>query len=302
MTGPDLRDLHLANEDLKGRRAPKRPDTARPADSSLARALRALADRQGGPVPAPTERAPCPFSTKPCPEQDVDPADCAGWLYPQGGARRCPVFTQHLTDRTATRMTIGASYTGHTWTDMQTPGPDRATWLKLQAWADTFHDQRRVKHSLLLRGEYGTGKTQATQLLRQTLEAQGHRVTFTDPDTFANALSSKEVSRAQVIREVTQADLLIVDDWGSIDAEWIYTALSDVLTKRDHADLPTVITTNLTLDRLPHYMSGTAHSRFKANFSVYELTQARRPDAGKGQRDEGNAAMRARLQELLRDP
>lgn len=107
---------------------------------------------------------------------------------------------------------------------------------------------------LVLQGVPGTGKTHLAAAIANERRAKGHTAYFvTAPDLLdylrsAYAPDSK-VSYDKVFDAVRTAPLLVLDDLGAHSSTpWAQEKLFQLLNYRYNAALPTVITTNLTLD------------------------------------------------------
>lgn len=109
---------------------------------------------------------------------------------------------------------------------------------------------------LLFEGGYGTGKTHLAAAIGNVRLAEGDTVVFiTAPDLLdqlRNTFSpSSEDSYDNVFERLRTADLLILDDLGAENPSgWALEKLYQLINHRYAGQLPTVITTNLPLERL----------------------------------------------------
>ena len=109
---------------------------------------------------------------------------------------------------------------------------------------------------LLLRGEYGSGKTHlAAAIGNRWLERGGQVLFLTSPDLLDYLRStfgpSSEIGYDQLFQRVRNVSLLVLDDFGTEFATpWAREKLFQLLNHRYVHRLPTVLTTNTDLDEL----------------------------------------------------
>ncbi|MBZ0302694.1 MAG: ATP-binding protein [Anaerolineae bacterium] len=109
---------------------------------------------------------------------------------------------------------------------------------------------------LLLEGTYGCGKTHLAAAIGNTRLAHGDLVLFiTVPDLLDHLRStygpSSEVGYDEMFDRIRGAQMLILDDLGSENpSQWAGEKLFQLLNYRYSHRLPTVITTNVDLDRI----------------------------------------------------
>jgi DNA replication protein DnaC len=108
---------------------------------------------------------------------------------------------------------------------------------------------------LLLEGGYGCGKTHIAAAIANFAVAMGRPTLFiTVPDlldTLRFAFSDPETTFEARFEEVRNADLLVLDDFGTQNATgWAQEKLFQIMNYRYINKLPTVITTNLMLDEI----------------------------------------------------
>ncbi len=111
------------------------------------------------------------------------------------------------------------------------------------------------EHWLLLEGGYGCGKTHLAAAIANYAVATGTPTLFiTVPDlldTLRFAFSDPETTFESRFEEVRNADLLVLDDFGTQNATgWGQEKLFQIMNYRYINKLPTVITTNLILDEI----------------------------------------------------
>ncbi len=107
----------------------------------------------------------------------------------------------------------------------------------------------------MLEGGYGCGKTHIAAAIANFAVAMGTPTLFiTVPDlldTLRFAYSDPETTFEARFEEVRNADLLVLDDFGTQNATgWAQEKLFQIMNYRYINKLPTVITTNLMLDEI----------------------------------------------------
>jgi DNA replication protein DnaC len=108
---------------------------------------------------------------------------------------------------------------------------------------------------LLIEGGYGCGKTHLAAAIANFAVSMGTPTLFiTVPDlldTLRFAFSDPETTFEARFEEVRNADLLVLDDFGTQNATgWAQEKLFQIMNYRYINKLPTVITTNLMLDEI----------------------------------------------------
>ena len=117
-------------------------------------------------------------------------------------------------------------------------------------WVKALRDQRCW---LLIRGDYGSGKTHlAAAIGNRWLERGGQVFFLTSPDLLDHLRSTfgpnSEIGYDALFQEVRNASLLILDDFGTEYAStWAREKLFQLFNHRHIHRLPTVLTTNLSL-------------------------------------------------------
>ncbi|MFQ3660342.1 MAG: ATP-binding protein [Anaerolineae bacterium] len=141
---------------------------------------------------------------------------------------------------------------------------------------------------MLFEGSYGTGKTHLAAAIGNVRLAEGDTVVFiTAPDLLdqlRNTFSaSSEDSYDDVFERLRSADLLILDDLGAENPSgWALEKLYQLINHRYTSQLPTIITTNLPLERL----DGRISSRLR-DVNVVQRIAINAPDF----RDESSTRM-----------
>jgi DNA replication protein DnaC len=161
------------------------------------------------------------------------------------------------------------------------PGEHRAAMLKALAAAQKFtagFAENPYEQGLLLAGEVGTGKTFLAACIANALLAEGVEVLFlVVPDlldslraTFDDHNRGNEMDILDVARDI---QLLIMDDLGAHNySDWVSGRLFSILNHRMNEQLPTIVTTNLTMAEIDTYIGARAASRLTQMCRFYRLT------------------------------
>lgn len=112
-----------------------------------------------------------------------------------------------------------------------------------------------LKGWLLLEGAYGCGKTHLAAAIANAAVQRGVPTLFiTVPDLLDSlrySFSDPTTSYEERFEEIRNADLLVMDDFGTQNATpWAQEKLFQIINSRYINKLPTVITTNLILDEI----------------------------------------------------
>ncbi len=127
-----------------------------------------------------------------------------------------------------------------------------------QAWA--FADS--PDGWLVLTGGVGCGKTHLAAAIKNLRDDQGYQTLFkTAPDLLdylrATYAPDSNVTYDRGFDAIRNAEVLILDDYGAHSSTpWAEEKLFQLLNYRFNARLPTVITTNQSLDRVPPAAAG----------------------------------------------
>lgn len=126
----------------------------------------------------------------------------------------------------------------------------------LQATREITEDFARAPQGwLLMEGGYGCGKTHIAAAIANFAVSMGRPTLFiTVPDlldTLRFSYNDPETTFEARFEEVRNADLLVLDDFGTQNATgWAQEKLFQIMNYRYINKLPTVITTNLMLDEI----------------------------------------------------
>lgn len=152
---------------------------------------------------------------------------------------------EHLADKTFDTFNLEGIAAGH----QQNLS---AAFQRAQAYAESPDTW------LVIMGGYGSGKTHLAAAIANYQLEQGNRVLFvTAPDLLDHLRSSfgltgyDEESYSSRFEEIRDVPLLILDDLGiESPTPWATEKLYQIINHRYNAKLPTIITTNHTLDEL----------------------------------------------------
>ncbi len=109
---------------------------------------------------------------------------------------------------------------------------------------------------LLLQGGYGCGKTHLAAAIANAQLAAGHLVMFVNAPDLLDHLRvtfgpGSEISYDEQFERIRNIPLLVIDDLGAESpTQWAQEKLYQLFNHRYNAVLPTVITTNIELDRI----------------------------------------------------
>lgn len=139
-------------------------------------------------------------------------------------------------------------------------------------------------HNLYFWGDVGTGKSYLSKILVAAFLQEGKWVEFRDCSECFSLFEELRILKqsfyheekeekmnllADEIEDIFQADLLVLDDLGKESTEKRYTLeyLLDLLNFRIEKNLPTVITSNLSLSDLHEHFDERLSSRLQAHFT-----------------------------------
>lgn len=123
-------------------------------------------------------------------------------------------------------------------------------------YVENFKRMKQENVGLLIYGIPGNGKTYATCCIANALIEKGTPVICVGINSILQRIQSTYNSygregESNIIRSFTNADLLIIDDLGvEQKTEWSVTRIYNIIDSRYRNGLPTIITTNLSLNEL----------------------------------------------------
>ena len=139
-----------------------------------------------------------------------------------------------------------------------------SAFKKATAYANSENLFSDPKNSLLFVGGTGTGKTHLAAAIANNLVEKSVQARF---GTFQNHLDEikKEFDQSgqkHYLDDIKGVPMLVIDDLGKeLKTDWTQSVLYDLINYRYEHLLPTVITTNLTVDELTNHCGGAVWSR-----------------------------------------
>ncbi len=142
-------------------------------------------------------------------------------------------------------------------------------------FVDHFGGKDSVKN-LLLYGSAGLGKTFLTNCIANELIESCHSVICLSAielfNTYSKSEFNKEPGNDELVQEITDCDLLIIDDLGTeLTNSFTNSRLFFCINDRILKDKSTIISTNLTLDKLREQYSDRIFSRIIHSYKTLKF-------------------------------
>ena len=160
-------------------------------------------------------------------------------------------------ERMQHRAGMGSRERRKTFSDLEQTPDNYAAIMAAKKYAQSYiNRETRRKPSLFICGDLGTGKTHLAAAMANEIIENGRPVkyaTFTQmtQEIRAAFYSESKETEAETVRKYKTAALLFLDDLGKEKAtEWSLAKLFELIDSRYSNGLPTVITSNYTLDQL----------------------------------------------------
>ena len=132
--------------------------------------------------------------------------------------------------------------------------------------------------SLLLYGMTGLGKTHLSLAIAGKAVEAGHGVIYTSAQNLFNRLEREKFGRAEdnnTEQSILDCDLLIIDDLGAeFSTQFTVSALYNIINCRDLEGKPTIISTNLSPEKLKDTYSDRIASRILSNYVILQFDGA----------------------------
>lgn len=139
-------------------------------------------------------------------------------------------------------------------------------------------DFSKSSPSLLLYGMTGLGKTHLSLAIAGKAVEAGHGVIYTTAQNLFNRLEREKFGRGEngnTEQSVLDCDLLIIDDLGTeFSTQFTLSALYNIVNCRDLEGRPTIISTNLTPERIKETYSDRIASRILSNYTMLKFEGA----------------------------
>ena len=144
-----------------------------------------------------------------------------------------------------------------------------------KAYASDFS---KTSPSLLLYGMTGLGKTHLSLAIAGKAVAAGHGVIYTSAQNLFNRLEREKFGRSEdtnTEQSILDCDLLIIDDLGAeFSTQFTISALYNIINCRDLEGKPTIISTNLSPEKLKDTYSDRIASRILSNYVILQFDGA----------------------------
>ena len=135
----------------------------------------------------------------------------------------------------------------------------------------------KARRGLMFTGPVGSGKTFLASAIANALVEKGHDVFFVVVPELLEAIRnsfgrSESEAGGEVEERARTSGVLVLDDLGAHNyTDWTRNTLYSLLNYRVNHELPTVITTNLSLEQLEYYLGERTTSRILEHCRVYRL-------------------------------
>lgn len=132
--------------------------------------------------------------------------------------------------------------------------------------------------SLFLYGMTGLGKTHLSLAVAGKAVELGYGVIYTTAQNLFNKLEREKFGRADdknTEQAILDCDLLIIDDLGTeFSTQFTVSALYNIVNSRELEGKPTIISTNLTPEKLKEAYSDRITSRIMSNYVILQFDGA----------------------------
>ena len=140
-----------------------------------------------------------------------------------------------------------------TWTFANADGTNEQIMTAAQNYVDHFGEFLKSGKGLLLFGTVGTGKTYAAACIANALIDKGYPVLMTNFARIANTVGGMWEGKQEYYDSLNRYPLLILDDLATErKTEYMQEIVFNVIDSRYRANLPLIVTTNLTSEELKH--------------------------------------------------
>lgn len=155
------------------------------------------------------------------------------------------------------------------WTFANDDGENSKIMNIAKNYVDNFSKMREDGKGLLLFGSVGTGKTYAAACIANALIDKGYPVLMTNFARIRNTVQGLFDGRQEYFDSLNRFPLLMLDDLSAESkSEYMQEIVYSVIDARYRANLPLIITTNLTADELKHPADITNQRTFSRLFEM----------------------------------
>lgn len=139
----------------------------------------------------------------------------------------------------------------HDWTFANTDGSNEKLMSAAQRYVDNFKELSKSGKGLLLYGDVGSGKTYISACIANALIDKGYPVLMTNFAKIANTVSGMWEGKQEYYDGLNDYRLLVIDDLAAErKTEYMSEIIFNVIDSRYRANLPMIVTTNLTSEEL----------------------------------------------------
>lgn len=143
----------------------------------------------------------------------------------------------------------------------------KAVLQAAKAYVDSFNFKKGVPMGLFMTGSVGCGKTHMAVAVLQDIIAKGYTGLYYNmvdllADIRATYSDHSELSEGELLREITEPDLIVLDDLGAERTSgWVNERLYLIINRRYESGKPVLVTTNLGYDELSEKLGRRTVSR-----------------------------------------
>jgi DNA replication protein DnaC len=123
---------------------------------------------------------------------------------------------------------------------------------EIEQYLGALAENVETGRGLILVGDVGVGKTMALSYMARRMLVENYGVWCARMAELVDAIADRESRKATVMRLIS-VQILMLDDFGTAEMQpWVLSTLDGVVDKRYSDEKPTLISTNMTRDKLLH--------------------------------------------------